>query len=188
VSLDNWQTDANGCSVRGRRIASLKSSREGFSSEKVAGGLGEENLPREGNASLSHSPLHRVQVSVQDRCGSPLPRGHSWRDTGQLISGPFNFGWQPACCDVQLPRKESPEVYTVASLTFGFSHLASSSLYSQPMLRNLSQSMVGPRCSWVGETPCTISLHRQCRMQATHTSRRLGWASRQTSVRRKSSS
>jgi hypothetical protein len=44
VSLETWRSDANGCSVRGRRIASLKSSTERFSSEKVVRGLSEGNL------------------------------------------------------------------------------------------------------------------------------------------------
>jgi hypothetical protein len=44
VRLQDSRTDANGCSVKARKIASLESSREGFSSEKVVGELGEGNL------------------------------------------------------------------------------------------------------------------------------------------------
>jgi hypothetical protein len=44
VSFDNWRIDANGCSVRARRIASLESPNQAFSSEKVIGGLDEGSL------------------------------------------------------------------------------------------------------------------------------------------------
>jgi hypothetical protein len=127
VSLETWQTDANGCSVRARRITSLESSREECCSEKLVGGFGEKNWRCEGNASLSYRPLYRIQVSLQDRCRSSSSRGPSWRDTGQLISGPSYFEYSPPCCNVQFPRKESLEVSIVTPLTFGFSHLASSS-------------------------------------------------------------
>jgi hypothetical protein len=114
--------------------------------------------PRRGIASLIQNPLHRSQASLQYHCRSPSLGGPSCQDTGQLIIGPFYFrSWQ-ACCTVQLPQKESLEVDTVASLTFGFGHLASSGLFSQSMLRNLSQSIVGPRCSWLSGTPYTYNV------------------------------